>query len=266
MLEDPKSTLVKRVARLSEKDARSETGLFLLEGPQGLKELTRNPELAVDVFATAQALDRYESEFRRLVEAGVKVTEVSQVVLEKLADTKTPQGVVSVLGQLDVELDELLAISPRLVAVLDQARDPGNAGSVVRVADATGADAVILTDESVDLYNPKLVRSTAGSILNIPTVKDQELASVLDSLKAAGLQIFVTAVSGKPLPELGTELLAAPTAWVFGNEAHGVSQLALERADQIVALPIYGLAESLNLATASAVCLYASAFAQRASH
>ncbi len=266
MISDPKSAKVKGVARLHQKDARAETGLFLLEGPQGLKELIREPDLALEVFATAAALAKYSTEFEALRRARVEIVEVSEDVLDKMADTQNPQGVVAVLKQLDAELSDLLATSPNLVAVLEQVRDPGNAGTVIRAADAAGADGVVLTKESVDLYNSKLVRSTAGSLLNVPTVAEVDPQEMLEALKAAGMQIYVADAGGDVLTDIPSEELAKPTAWVFGNEAHGVSELAKELSDRVVALPIYGSAESLNLATAASVCLYASAFAQRATH
>lgn len=259
MLESPKSERVKGVARLQQKDARFETGLFLLEGPQGLKELSKQPSLAQEVFATAAALDRYEELFDALYEADVPITEVSELVMDKLSDTKTPQGVVAVVSQFDVTLEELLASGPQLIAILDQARDPGNGGTVLRAADAAGADAVIFTTDSVDLYNPKLVRSTAGSILHVPCVIEQDPKALVAALRAAGIQVFAASAGGKLITEMVGQL-AKPTAWIFGNEAHGVSPEMLELADEIVALPIFGEAESLNLATAASVCLYASAF------
>jgi TrmH family RNA methyltransferase len=259
MLDAPKSERVKGVARLQQKDARFETGLFLLEGPQGLKELAKQPELAQEVFATTAALDKYEALFDALYEADVPIIEVSDLVMDKLADTKTPQGVVAVVSQFDVTLGELLESAPQLIAILDQARDPGNGGTVLRAADAAGADAVIFTTDSVDLYNPKLVRSTAGSILHVPCVIEQDPKELIAALKAAGIQVFAASAGGKLITEMG-EQLSKPTAWIFGNEAHGVSEEMLEMADEIVALPIYGAAESLNLATAASVCLYASAF------
>ncbi len=259
MLENPKSERVKGISRLNQKDARIESGLFLLEGPQGLKELVRTPELAHEVFFTQTAYAKYEDELEEIAATGVPIVEVADLVMEKICDTKTPQGVVSVVSQIDLELDELLDLKPRLIAILDQARDPGNAGTVLRAADAAGADGVVFTTDSVDVYNPKVVRSTAGSILHLPFVQNARPAQLAAALKAAGIQIFATAAHGVPITTLGKKL-AQPTAWVFGNEAHGVSAELMELADEVVSLPIYGRAESLNLATAASVCLYASAF------
>ena len=260
MIQDPSEARVRSVIQLTQKDARFETGLFLLEGPQGLKELIESPELVQEIFATEAAQERYDNILVDLEDQGIKVTLVSQRVMDKLSDTKTPQGIVSVLSHLDVTIAELLATEPKLLAILDKARDPGNAGTVLRAADAAGADGIIFTKESVDLYNPKVVRSTAGSILNLPSVIDQDPIELIAELKRHGIQVFGADSSGTPITDIKGSELSKPTAWVFGNEAHGISLELLELCDQVVAVPIYGSAESLNLATAASVCLYTSAF------
>ncbi|MEY3561481.1 MAG: hypothetical protein RL068_633 [Actinomycetota bacterium] len=262
MLDDPKSARVKGVARLQQKDARLETGLFLLEGPQGLKELALRPQLAQEVFATEAALERYADLFDALEAHDVPIIEVSDRVLDKIADTATPQGVVAVVAQFDISLEQLIDSKPKLVAVLDRVQDPGNAGTVLRAADAAGADGVIFTSGSVDLYNPKTVRSTAGSILHVPAVIVVDAVAAATVLKNAGIQVFAASAGGELVTNLQQELVR-PTAWIFGNEAQGVAESVINVADKTVALPIYGEAESLNLATAASVCLYASAFEQR---
>lgn len=261
MLADPKSARVRGVAQLKRKETRFETGLFLLEGPQGLKELVARPELAKEIFVTPAAAERYEAELNLLQAKSVPVILATDEVIDRMGETQHPQGVLAVVKQLDADLESLQ--QPKLIAVLDRVRDPGNAGTVVRAADASGADAVIFSVESVDLYNPKLVRATAGSIFNVETVIDQTPHSLAHWLRSAGLQIFAASASGLPITEIAASDLAKPTAWVFGNEAEGVSNEWLELADKTVALPIYGRAESLNIATAASVCLYSSAFAQR---
>jgi RNA methyltransferase, TrmH family len=265
MLDNPKSERVKGISRLNQKDARSETGLFLLEGPQGLKELVQRPEWALEVFVTEAASERYRKELGELKSQGVGIEHCSDRVMEKICDTTTPQGVVAVVEQVDISLEQLFETKPKLIAVLDQVRDPGNAGTVLRAADAAGCDAVIFTKDSVDLYNPKLVRSTAGSILHLQLVTQVEPEDLMAALQAHQIQSFATSGSGVPITSLKAEL-AQPTAWIFGNEAHGVSPELLQQSDSVVSLPIYGLAESLNLATAASVCLYASAFEQHAQH
>ncbi len=255
MLSDPRSEKVKGIARLNQKDARYETGLFLLEGFQGLKEVKPHTDLIEEVLATEAAMDAHPELFE-----GLEVTVVSERVMDRICDTKTPQGVVCVVHQLDVDLDLVISNKPKLVAILDQIRDPGNAGTVLRAADAAGADAVIFSKESVDLYNPKVVRSTTGSLFHLPIVIDAKLPAAISRLKAEGIQVLAAAASGTLITEVQT--LSDPTAWIFGNEAHGIRPEVLDLADQVVALPIFGSAESLNLATAASVCLYQSALSQ----
>jgi TrmH family RNA methyltransferase len=262
VLIDPKAAKVRGVAKLTKKDARSSTGLFLLEGPQGLKEALDRPKLIVELYATEDATQRYPDLFERAENARILVQLVSETVLKALTDTTTPQGVVAVCEQLDVTLQDIISAKPRLVALLANIRDPGNAGTVLRAADASGADAVIFSSNSVDVYNPKVVRSTTGSLFHLPFAVDIEIDEAISALKAAGLQVFAANGGGQDIPSLPDDTLAQPTAWVFGNEAWGFEQSTLDQVDREVAVPIYGAAESLNLATAASICLYASAFAQ----
>lgn len=264
MLDDPKARKVRGVAQLAKKDARSETGLFLLEGVQGLKEVLGQPSLIVELYATEEAVERNAEVFDALADAGVSFELATASVLKAMCDTETPQGVVAVCKQLDVSLSSVLERKPRLIAFLSNVRDPGNAGTVLRAADAAGADAVVFSAESVDVYNPKVVRSTTGSLFHLPIVIGVSIESAIADFKAAGLQVFAANGGGDSLPELGAEVLTAPTAWVMGNEAWGFEDSTLALVDRQVGLPIYGKAESLNLATAASVCLYESAFAQNA--
>jgi len=155
--------------------------------------------------------------------------------------------------------------APQLVVILEEVRDPGNLGTIIRVADAAGADAIIITGRSVDLYNPKVVRSTTGSLFHVPIAVDVELDDVLVRARAAGLHILAADVKGDDLPGVAADgTLAQPTAWLFGNEARGLTDEHLALVDRAVKVPIYGDAESMNLATAASVCIYQTAFAQRA--
>ena len=264
MLTDPKARKVRGVAQLAKKDARSETGLFLLEGVQGLKEVLASPDLIVELYATEEAVERNSDLFDALADAGVTAELASAQVLKAMCDTETPQGVVAVCKQLDVSLEAVLASRPRLIAFLSNVRDPGNAGTVLRAADAAGADAVVFSAESVDVYNPKVVRSTTGSLFHLPIVLGVSIDTAISAFQKAGLQVFAANGGGESLPSLGSEVLASPTVWVMGNEAWGFEDSTLNLVDRQVGLPIYGKAESLNMATAASVCLYASAFAQNA--
>jgi len=169
MIDNPRSPRVRSVAKLAKRQARAETGLFLVEGPQSVAEaLAYRADLLVDVYITAQGRDRYADLVLAATAAGLEVETVSDAVLETMADTVTPQGVLATSRVFPMTVAELLARKPRLVAILEEVRDPGNAGTIIRAADAAGADGVIFTGNSVDAYNPKVVRSTTGSLFHVP--------------------------------------------------------------------------------------------------
>ena len=258
------------MAKLAKRDARSQTGLFLLEGPQAVTEaLSYRAQLVVELFATPTAIERYADIAQAARDAGIEIEFVTEQVIESMADTVTPQGIVAVCHQFPTSVKDILAPDtdgdgPRLIAILEEVRDPGNAGTIIRAADAAGADGVIFTGRSVDLYNPKVVRSSTGSIFHVPVAVGADFDSVIERARAAGLQVIAADVKGDDLlaaREAG--VLARPTAWVFGNEARGLSDENLALVDKAITVPIYGHAESMNLATAASVCLYESAFSQR---
>lgn len=268
MIDSARAAAVRRVARLRQKDARSETGLFLSEGPQAAREALRfRPEAIVSLYTTATALERHPELSALAAQAGVVPEPVSERVIAAMSDTVTPQGIVAVCRQFAQSARDVFAASPRLVAVLERVRDPGNAGTILRAADAAGADAVVFSGESVDVFNPKVVRSTTGSLFHVPVVVGARLDDIATLARAAGLRIVAADVNGDDfLAARGSGELARPTAWVFGNEAHGLTAVQRGLLDGSWRLPIFGSAESLNLATAASVCLYESAFAQHAGH
>ena len=232
-----------------------------MEGPQAVREAIGT---LVELYADPDGLERHA---QLLARASCPLTPVSREVLGAMAETVTPQGVLGVAPLLDVPLDRALSGRPRLVAVLEAVNDPGNAGTVVRTADAAGADAVVLTEGSTDPHGGKCVRATAGSLWHLPVVSGAPLEDTVSALRAAGLSVLATTGSGThdldDLQDRGE--LAGPTAWLFGSEAAGLSDAALALADRTVRIPLHGPVESLNLATAAAVCLYSSARAHRRS-
>jgi TrmH family RNA methyltransferase len=237
---------------------------FLAEGPQAVREALRRPGVVDQVFSTAAGLERHGELEQLAHDGGIRWQLVDEGAMAALAETVTPQGIVAVCAFVDVPLDDVLATSPRLVAVCADMRDPGNAGSVIRAADAAGADAVILAGTSVDPYNGKTVRASVGSIFHVPLVVGVSSHDAIARLRAAGVGILAAAGGGENLDDLlDAGSLSDPTAWLFGNEASGLPSAATDLADRVVGIPLYGQAESLNLATAAAVCLYASARAQR---
>jgi TrmH family RNA methyltransferase len=262
---------VKAARQLAKRAFRDRSRTFLAEGPQAVREALDMPGTLTELFVTGAARDRHADLVERAAGQGIPVHAVSGEVMAELAQTVTPQGLLAVCRFLDVPLSGLLATRPRLVAVLASVRDPGNAGTVLRTADAAGAQGVIFTTASVDPYNSKCVRSSAGSLFHLPVVTGAEPGAVAAGLREAGLQLLAADGSasasgdGRVLDAAGAgPWLARPTAWLFGNEAWGLPAEVLALADAAVAVPIYGRAESLNLAAAAAVCLYASAAAQRA--
>ena len=266
MLENPRSPRVRAVAKLTKRSARHDTGLFLLEGPQAAREaLAYRPDTLVEIFATPSALERHPELRASAEQAGLDIVHASESVLEAMADTVTPQGIVAVARQSPTSVRDIFEASPRLVAICEEVRDPGNLGTIIRAADAAGADAVVLTGRTVDPYNPKVVRSTTGSLFHLPISVGGELDDVVTRAHAAGMQVLAADVQGDDLLAARAEgVLDRPTAWLFGNEARGLESDALALADHALKLPIFGRAESLNLATAASVCLYESAFSQRA--
>ncbi|GLY07532.1 MULTISPECIES: RNA methyltransferase [Actinoplanes] len=254
----PRTPRIVSARRLQRRRDRDQSGRFLAEGPQAVREALA-AGVVLELFGTGPALDRYAE----LAAQAPEVSPVTEEALAALAETVAPQGLVALCEQVDVPIAEALAKKPRLVAVVAEIRDPGNAGTVLRTADAAGAGAVIFAGDAVDPYNGKCVRASAGSLFHVDVVRSP--LSVLDLLQDSGLQVLATSGTGDDDVDslLDGGLLASPTAWLFGSEAHGLPASVLSAADRRVRVPIYGEAESLNLAAAAAVCLYASARAQR---
>jgi len=265
VLENPRSPRVRKVAALQKKSERRETGNFLVEGPQSLREaLTTKPDSVREVYATPTALERHADIAQLLSQRGIEAQFISEDVLEAMSETVTPQGFVAVCQQFLSSIKTIFAEQPTLVVIMEEVRDPGNAGTIIRAADAAGAAAVVLSGRSIDVFNPKVVRSTTGSLFHLPIAVTEELVSAVKLAQQAGMQVIAADVSGDDLITARTDgLLKNSTVWVFGNEARGLGDEALALVDLALRVPIFGRAESLNLATAASVCLFESAFEQR---
>ncbi|MFJ1588062.1 TrmH family RNA methyltransferase [Streptomyces sp. NPDC088197] len=266
-----RSTRVTAAHRLAKRSFRGKERRFLAEGPQAVREAIAHPgteggRTLVELYATPEAAERHADIVAAARTVGAPVLTATPEVMAEISDTVTPQGLVGVCRFLDSPFEEILRAGPRLVAVLANVRDPGNAGTVLRCADAAGADAVVLTDASVDPYNPKAVRASAGSLFHLPVAVGVPVDTAVAGLRAAGVRVVAAdGAGGRDLDgELDEGTMNGPTAWIFGNEAWGLPEETRALADEVVRVPIHGRAESLNLATAAAVCLYASARAQRA--
>jgi TrmH family RNA methyltransferase len=260
VLTNPRSDRVKSVRALSRRSVRSRTGQFLAEGPQAVREAVRfAPDRVRDVYVTAEAAQRHTDIVNAARASQLWVHEVTPDVLDAMCDAEHPQGIAAVCRWAGLSLDVALAALPpdAVVCVLTNVRDPGNAGTVIRGADAAGADLVVVSDASVDVLSPKVVRSTVGSLWHLPIVVDVPIPTILSSLRAAGVRLVAADGSGStPLPDAD---LSGPHAWVMGNEAWGLEEAVRDACDDVVRVPIHGHAESLNLAMAATLCLYASA-------
>ena len=266
MLTNPRSDRVKAVRSLSRRSVRARTGEFLAEGPQAVREAVAfRPDLVRDIYVTTEAAERHAAIVAAAREADLWVHEVTPEVLAAMSDTESPQGIAAVCRVLDLSLHDVLADLPTdaLVCVLTNVRDPGNAGTVIRGADAAGADAVIVSDASVDVYNSKVVRSTVGSLWHVPLVVGPSVPEILQALRERGVRLLAADGAGTTL--LPDADLTGAHAWVMGNEAWGLPLEVRAVCDDVVRVPIHGHAESLNLAMAATICLYASAEARRTS-
>lgn len=226
---------------------RHHVGRFLAEGPNLVATAVARG-CAVEVFATTAALDRHAG-----LIGNTPVHLVTERAAKALSDTVTPAGLVAVC---DIPADALPA-NPKLVAVPVGISEPGNAGTMIRIADAMGADAVLLAGHAVDPYNGKCLRASAGSIFHLPVVVEPDAVVAVEALRAAGLAVLATTLDDAV--DLADADLSGPTAWLFGPEAHGLPAEVTALADQRVRIEMPGHAQSLNVAAAAAICLYQSA-------
>ncbi|MBM7051264.1 RNA methyltransferase [Rothia sp. ZJ1223] len=297
IMENPHADRVKDIAKLATRTGRNKKNQFLVEGPQAVREALKahqqRPVLDA-VYITESAFDRHDDIVELMEEVhGTPTPEqgrkvfmrmVTDEVLDAMAESVSPQGIIAVSFMLDVTPADIWGaegINPRLVAVLARVQDPGNAGTIFRAADAAGADLIVCTKGTVDLYNPKAVRSTAGSIFHVSVISGVDLEEFAEDAKAQGIGVLAADGYGRvniydledaaAAQRFGVELekktkydLSQKTMWLFGNEAQGLNAEEKRAATLRVAVPVHGQAESLNVGIASAVCLYASARAQNA--
>jgi len=254
---DVTTTSVKFARRLLQRKFRITTGEFLVEGVQSVREAVRSGAARL-VMATPQAAQQ----FPELVAAGYSRLAPDQV--RDLTDTVTPQGIFAICRTPSWSMDDAVGPSACLVVICAQVRDPGNLGTVIRCADAFGADGVVVTGGSVDVTNPKTVRASVGSIFHLPVVWGADLAAAVSRVRAAGFTVLAADGSGEDLTCVAAAgALDTKIAWILGNEAWGLPLAELALADRVARIPMWGKAESLNLSTAAAVCLYTTASRQR---
>jgi TrmH family RNA methyltransferase len=257
-----RSARVAAARKLTRRAGRDAAGLFLAEGRQAVAEALAEPAGVREVFATAAAAAAHAD---LLAGTPVPVRPVTEKAAASLSETVTPQGLVAVCALRDVPADAVVADPPSLTVALAELADPGNAGTVLRTADACGAGAVVFGAGSADPYGGKAVRSSAGSLFHVDVVRRASLTELLPRLQAAGATVLAADGGGEAgLDEVAADgRLAGPVVWLFGNEARGVPADLAGLADARVRIPMRGRAESLNLAAAAAICLYTTQLAQR---
>lgn len=251
-----RSARVVAAVKLHRQPARRRSRRFLVEGAN-LVDAAARRGLVREMFVSEAAEQRYTA---LLTSIDAAVHPVTERAAKALSDTVTPAGLVAVCELPGLGLSDVLNNRPRLIAVGVEIGEPGNAGTMIRIADAMGAAAVVFAGHSVDPYNGKCLRASAGSIFSVPVVVAPDAEGVVATLQAAGLQVLATTVDGDV--RLDDADLAAPTAWLFGAESHGLPAELADRADTRVAIPMAGGAQSLNVAAAAAICLYQSSRAQ----
>jgi RNA methyltransferase, TrmH family len=243
-----KNPKVAKAARLKKRAFRNEDRCFLVEGAQGVREALALPG-GLSILYVTDASNEFAVRARQ---SGVEVIHIGDDLMRKLTSTVTPQGVLGVAPYRDVGLGETAGADSAVI--LHEVRDPGNAGTVLRSADAAGAGAVVFTEASVDPYNPKTVRASAGSLFHLPVVRGAPVSDAIDRVRSAGARVL--SLDARGTESLFATDLAGPVAFVFGNEAHGLPQDVVARTDATVRVPHRGRAESLNLAAAATVCLF----------
>jgi len=254
-----RSARIVAARKLTRRAGRDAAGLFLAEGRQAVVEALADPSTVQEVFATEAAAAAHRD---LLAGTPVPVRLVTEKAAAGLSETVTPQGLVAVCALRDVAVEILTGAPPQLGVALSELADPGNAGTVLRTADACGAGAVVFGAGSADPYGGKAVRASAGSLFHVDVVRGAPLETLIPAMQAAGVTVLAADGGGAVgLDELTTEL-TGPVLWLFGNEARGVPAGLAERADALVRIPMRGRAESLNLAAAAAICLYTTQLAQ----
>jgi TrmH family RNA methyltransferase len=250
------NTRVKEARKLSRRSVRAERRLFLADGPKAVEGALAR-DCVVELFVTQAAAGQYAD----LVAQVPDPAYVEERALSSLSDSVAPAGIVAVCRFVDVPVRELGGTGPaaRLWAICADVRDPGNAGTLIRTADAMGADAVVLAGHSVDAYNAKTVRASVGSLFHLPLALEPDPATAVAAARGAGLVVLAADGAGELTLDDAEAHTGGPVAWLFGNEAWGLPAEVAALADHRVRIPLHGRAESLNLATAAAICLHESA-------
>ena len=244
--------VVKAAAELKQKKYRTQNGLYLAEGLRTAEEAVAYKAVET-LFYVATDDERTMRLLEDAAAQNIKLVCVSENVMKKIADTETPQGIIAVCKMHQPKLENLLA-SGKMLLVLDRVGDPGNIGTMLRTADAAGIGGLVLLKGCADIYAPKTVRSSMGSLFHIPVLSGVSEQEFVSAAKKAGYDLLVTCLDGAD--NLYKADLSGRIAFVMGNEAGGVSESLLEQADKRVYIPMAGRAESLNVAMAAGIVMF----------
>lgn len=259
MITSTSNERVRKVVSLMEKSkARREEDAFVIEGMKMLREA---PVLQVrEVYVTARFLDKATEENKEILwRYGAE--EVSEDVMKKMAATQTPQGVLAVISQYHYTLEEVIKgynqddeNARPLMLILENIQDPGNVGTMLRSGEGAGVTGIILSKGSADIYNPKVIRSTMGSIFRMPFIYVESVPQVLETLKASGIHTYAAHLKGeKNYDEFD---YTQPTAFLIGNEGNGLTKETADAADTYILIPMKGEVESMNAATSAAILTF----------
>ena len=259
MITSTANAQVRELIRLMKKGrARDEAGLFLVEGPRMAGELTEDPSWRnrIDKIYLSESYGAKHPEEARLLREKFRTEILSDPVFAHVSDTKTPQGILAAVKRKEYGMKDIVGGDPEkaLVVVLDQLQDPGNLGTIFRTAEAAGATGLLLSSDCVDIYNPKVIRSTMGAVFRMPFLYVDDLPGAIGELKERGIRVFAAHLKGENAYD--EEDYTGGTAFLIGNEGNGLRDEAASCADRLIRIPMQGKAESLNAAVAAAVLMF----------
>ena len=254
MITSTSNAKIKRIVQLrKKKKARDAEGVFLVEGIRMFREIPE--KLLQEIYISESCEGKEGKEIRRRASAcGIRPELVSDGVFAYLSDTQTPQGILCVVGQLSYSLEEVADASCPHMLVLDRLQDPGNVGTILRTAEGAGVTGILLDGECADIYNPKTIRSTIGSVFRMPFYYIQDLEEGIRYLKKRGICTYAAHLEGKRAYD--EEDYRKPCAFLIGNEGNGLRPEIADLADTYIRIPMAGEVESLNAAIASAVLMF----------
>ncbi len=259
MITSTSNSQVKQVVALTKKaKARRESGLFLVEGEKMFSELPRE---RLDRVYVSESFLRQQGEGAEALLAGCRHEIVTDEVMRVMSDTQTPQGILALCRQFSYSLSDILGKEQMHLAILETIQDPGNLGTILRAGEGAGVTGVIMNRTTADIYNPKVIRSTMGSIYRVPFFYTDDLEETIKQVKEAGVRLFAAHLKGER--SYDEEDYTGNTGFLIGNEANGLSSETADAADCYIKIPMLGQVESLNAAVAASILMYETARQRR---